>query len=501
MLFAQVIDTPDVDIEILIPMILMGVGGLLILTMTSVKKDIPAWFITGWTVAASLGSVVAVIPLWDRYIDEGPSSTIANAVGFDGFSLFLTVVIALSVAMSSLLAHTYLVREQLEGVELHVLLLLSGTGGVIMAFSNDLLVFFLGLETLSMAVYVLAAMQRRRFESQEAGMKYFVLGAFSSTFFLYGIALVYGATGTTNLSEIQQFLQVQFLIDDGLLLGGIALMIVGLAFKVGAAPFHSWTPDVYQGSPTPVVAFMASGVKAAGFAGLLRILSITFQPIVDDWGPALEVIAALTLIIGSLSAIVQTDVKRMLAYSSISHAGFILLGVIAASERGTAAALFYLATYAFLVAGTFGVLTVLGGEGDDDFSFEAFRGLGRRKPVLSFAFMILLLAQAGVPLTSGFFAKFEVIAAAVDSKSYWVAIVAMLTAVIGAYLYIRVLISMFLTDTTDDAAPVAIPRTVGVVIAASVIVTVVFGVFPGILDDVAQDAQAELNVPQLTIDG
>ncbi|MDW3176179.1 MAG: NADH-quinone oxidoreductase subunit N [Acidimicrobiia bacterium] len=494
MLFAQVIDTPDVDVQILLPMIFMALGGLLILTMSSVKKDIPAWFITGWTVIASLGSIVAVISLWDRYIDEGPSSTIANAVGFDGFSLFLTVVIAASVMMSSLLAHTYLVREDLEGVELHVLLLLAGTGGVIMAFSNDLLVFFLGLETLSMAVYILAAMHRRRFESQEAGMKYFVLGAFSSTFLLYGIALVYGATGTTNLSEIQQFLQTQFLIDDGLLLGGVALMIVGLAFKVGAAPFHSWTPDVYQGAPTPVVAFMASGVKAAGFAGLLRILSVAFQPVVDDWGPPLEVIAALTLIIGSFSAIVQTDVKRMLAYSSISHAGFILLGVIAASDRGTAAALFYLATYAFLVCGTFGVLTVLGGEGDQDFSFESFKGLGRRKPLLSFALMVFLLAQAGVPVTSGFFAKFEVIAAAVDAGSYWVAIVAMLAAVVGAFLYIRVLISMYLQEPDEDAATLVIPRTIGAVIAAAVVVTVLFGVAPGLLDDIAQDAVAELNV-------
>ncbi len=501
MLFAQVIDTPDVDVQILLPMIFMALGGLLILTMSSVKKDIPAWFITGWTVIASLGAIAAVISLWDRYIDEGASSTIANSVGFDGFSLFLTVVIAVSVLMSSLLAHTYLVREDLEGVELHVLLLLAGTGGVIMAFSNDLLVFFLGLETLSMAVYILAAMHRRRFESQEAGMKYFVLGAFSSTFLLYGIALVYGATGTTNLSEIQRFLQTQFLIDDGLLLGGVALMIVGLAFKVGAAPFHSWTPDVYQGAPTPVVAFMASGVKAAGFAGLLRILSVAFQPVVDDWGPPLEVVAALTLIIGSFSAIVQTDVKRMLAYSSISHAGFILLGVIAASDRGTAAALFYLATYAFLVCGTFGVLTVLGGEGDQDFSFDSFKGLGRRKPLLSFALMVFLLAQAGVPVTSGFFAKFEVIAAAVDAESYWVAIVAMLAAVVGAFLYIRVLISMYLQEPDEDAVTLVVPRTIGVVIAAAVVVTVLFGVAPGLLDDVAQDALAQLNPVFSSIDG
>jgi NADH-quinone oxidoreductase subunit N len=492
MLLAQVVETPDVDVEILLPMLFMGVGGLLILTMASLKKDLPGWFITGWTVTACTAAIVAVLPLWDRYIEEGPSSTIADSVGFDGFSLFLTVVIALSVAMSSLLSHSYLVREELEGVELHVLLLLSGTGGVIMAFSNDLLVFFLGLETLSMSVYILAAMHRRRFESQEAGMKYFVLGAFSSTFLLYGIALIYGATGTTNLVEIQEFLGSQFLIDDGLLLGGIALMIVGLAFKVGAAPFHSWTPDVYQGAPTPVVAYMASGVKAAGFAGLLRILSVAFAPIVDDWGPPLEVIAALTLLVGSLSAIVQTDVKRMLAYSSISHAGFILLGVIAASDRGTSAALFYLASYAFLVAGTFGVLTVIGGQGDNDFSFDAFKGLGRRKPLLSFALMVFLLAQAGVPLTSGFFAKFGVIAAAVDSESYWVAIVAMIAAVIGAYLYLRILISMYLEDAEEDAADVSVPPTVAVVIGAAVVVTLLFGVFPGLLDDLAQDALAQL---------
>ncbi|MFT7475945.1 MAG: NADH-quinone oxidoreductase subunit N [Verrucomicrobiales bacterium] len=491
MLLAQ-IDTPSVDFGVLLPMLFMAVGGLLILTMSSVKKNIPAWFITGWTVAASLGAIISAVVLWNRYLDDGPSSTIAGSVGFDGFSLFLTVVIASAVAMSSLLAHTYLVREHLEGVELHVLLLLSGTGGVIMAFSNDLIVFFLGLETLSMAVYVLAAMHRRRFQSQEAGMKYFVLGAFSSTFLLYGIALVYGATGSTNLTEIQEFLTTNIVLQDGLLLGGVALMIVGLAFKVGAAPFHSWTPDVYEGAPTPVVAYMASGVKAAGFAGLLRILSVAFQPLVDDWGPALEVIAALTLLIGSLSAIVQTDVKRMLAYSSISHAGFILLGVIAASERGTAAALFYLATYTFLVAGTFAVLTVLGGEGDNNFSFEAFRGLGKRKPMLSFALMIFLLAQAGVPLTSGFVAKFEVIAAAVDSERYWIAIVAMIAAVIGAYLYIKILISMFLEDPEDDAAPVAIPRTVGVVLIAAVAVTVMIGIFPGLLDGLAQDALAQL---------
>lgn len=491
MLLAQVV-TPDVDWQILSPMLFLGVAGLLILTMTSIRKGMPSWFITGWTVSAALLAAISGLLLWNRLGDEGPGATIASSVGFDGFSVFLGVVISLSVAMAALLVHTYVEREELEGVEIHVLLLLSGAGGVIMAFANDLIVFFLGLETLSLAVYVLAALHRRRYTSQEAGMKYFVLGAFSSTFFLYGMALIYGATGSLNLVAINNFLSSGDLTDDGLLLGGIALLIVGLVFKVGAAPFHSWTPDVYDGSPTPVVAYMASGVKVAGFAGLLRIMSVTFEPIVDDWRFVIEVIAALTLIIGSVSAIVQTNVKRMLAYSSISHAGFILLGVLAATERGTAAALFYVASYTFLVAGTFGALSIVGEKGDNEFGFDVFNGLAKRRPMLGFAMLIFLLAQAGVPLTSGFFAKFEVIAAAVDARSYWTAIVAMMAAVVGAYLYIRVLIAMFLSDPEEDAGPIDVPPTVAVVLGVSVIVTLVFGIFPGLLDGLAQDAMAVL---------
>ena len=491
MLLAQVI-TPDVDWQILSPMLFLGVAGLLILTMTSIRKDLPAWFITSWTVTAAALSAIAGVFLWDRLGDEGPGATIASSVGFDGFSIFLSIVIALSVAMAALLVHTYVEREELDGVEIHVLLLLSGAGGVIMSFSNDLIVFFLGLETLSLAVYVLAALHRRRYTSQEAGMKYFALGAFSSTFFLYGMALIYGATGSLNLVVINDFLLSGELTDDGLLLGGIALLIVGLVFKVGAAPFHSWTPDVYDGSPTPVVAYMASGVKVAGFAGLLRIMSVTFEPIVDDWRFVIEVIAALTLIIGSVSAIVQTNVKRMLAYSSISHAGFILLGVLAATERGTAASLFYVASYTFLVAGTFGALSIIGAKGDNEYGFDVFNGLAKRRPTLAFALLIYLLAQAGVPLTSGFFAKFEVIAAAVDARSYWTAIVAMMAAVIGAYLYLRVLIAMFMSEPAEDAPPVVVPPTVAVVLGVSVIVTLLFGIFPGLLDGLAQDAMAVL---------
>ena len=291
--------------------------------------------------------------------------------------MFVTVVIAVAVILAALLTDDYLRRERLEGVEPYVLLLLSAAGGVIMAQANDLIVLFLGLEVLSMAVYVLAAMHRRRVTSQEAGIKYFVLGAFSSAFFLYGIAMIYGGTGTTNLVEILELFSTSVLTEDGLVLAGLALMLVGLGFKVAAVPFHFWTPDVYQGAPSPMVAWMASGVKVAGFAGLIRVFVLALRRLrgrlaADDRRRR----RARRCWSGAVLAVVQTDVKRMMAYSSINHAGFVLVGVQAATDQGVEAALFYLATYTFLIAGTFGVITLVGRTGDGHHSLDDYRGLG-----------------------------------------------------------------------------------------------------------------------------
>ncbi len=275
----EAIDTPNVDWAILAPLLVMAVGGILMLTFASMFARMSSRV---WSIAAtviSLATAITVIPLWMRVTDteNSATSTLAGSVAFDGFSLFLTVVIALAVALTALLADGYLKREGLEGPELYVLLMMSASGGIIMAFANDLIVLFIGLEILSIAVYILAAMHTRKLQSQEAGMKYFVLGAFSSAFFLYGIALTYGATGSTNLITIKNFLATNALADDALLLAGFALMLVGLAFKVAAVPFHFWTPDVYQGAPSPVVGFMASAVKAAGFAGIIRVFVLTFE--------------------------------------------------------------------------------------------------------------------------------------------------------------------------------------------------------------------------------
>ena len=399
------------------------------------------------------------------------------------------------VTMVALVAQSYLKREDLDGPEFYVLVMLSAAGGIVMASANDLIVMFLGLEVLSLAVYVLAAMHSRRVQSQEAGMKYFVLGALSSAIFLYGIALTYGATGSTDLVSIQRYLLDVVIIEDALLLAGFALLLVGFGFKVAAAPFHSWTPDVYQGAPTPVVAFMASAVKAAAFAGLLRVFYVAFLPYRTDWQPIVYGLAIATLLVGSLLAIVQTDVKRMLAYSSVSHAGYLLVGVQAASGAGTASVLFYLAAYSFMVVGTFTVVTLVSGQGDNATSLDDIKGLAKARPAMALALTVFLLGQAGVPFTSGFMAKFYVIESAVDARSFALAIVAMLAAVIAAFLYLRIMISVWLDGDDLDAeglaaakASLPIPAGAAIVLAITAGFTVAFGVWPQPIIEMANDA-------------
>jgi NADH-quinone oxidoreductase subunit N len=491
------IERPGVDWGAMAPMLVL-VGGALVLMVASsfVHSRRSTVGYTIFTCLVALGAIGAAMPLWLEVndSDRGPFSTLDGAVGVDGFSTFVTVLIAAAVILAALFVDDYLRREQLEGVEAYVLLLLSATGGVIMAHANDLIVLFLGLEVLSMAVYVIAAMHRRRVTSQEAGMKYFVLGAFSSAFFLYGIAMIYGGTGTTNLVTILETFSTSVLTDDGLILAGMALLLVGLGFKVAAVPFHFWTPDVYQGAPSPLVAWMASGVKVAGFAGLMRVFDVAFTTYAVDWQPLIYALAVATMLVGAVLAVVQTDVKRMMAYSSISHAGFVLVGVQAATDQGVEAALFYLATYVFLIAGTFGIITLVGRRGDGHHSLDDYRGLARSRPVLALVLSLFLFAQAGVPFTSGFFAKFYVINAAVDAGSTWLAAVAMLSAVIAAFLYLRIAVSMYMADPAEAGLPrIAIPAGATIALTVCVIVTIGAGLWPESIADLARDA-----VPVLT---
>ncbi len=361
--------------------------------------------------------------------------------------------------LSALISDSYLRREGLDGPEFYVLALLSGSGAMIMAAANDLIVVFLGLEILSIALYVMAAYHRRRAESGEASMKYFILGAFSSAIFLYGVALCYGATGSTRLSEIAVFLAHTH-VPKSIVLAGVVLLIVGLGFKVAAVPFHAWTPDVYQGSPTPATGFMAAVAKAGGFAALIRIMMGAFPTLSVDWRPVIWALAALTLLVGSILAIVQTDIKRMLAYSSISHAGYVLVGLQAANGAGTAGALFYLFSYSFMVLGSFAIVSVVSGKGEARNDVGGFRGLALRRPGLALAFTVLLLAQAGVPFTTGFFAKFYVVSAAVGQQQYVLAVLAMLAAAVATFFYLRVAIFMYSPLPTETAPVVAAPAGV-----------------------------------------
>ena len=367
-------------------------------------------------------------------------------------------MICVSVFLVAVLLDDYLRRERLDGPEWYVLVLMSASGGLLLASAEDLILTFLGLEILSIAVYVLAALHLRRSDSQEAAFKYFVLGALSSALFLYGIALVYGATGSTSLPVIagarsDNFAGLNPLEDSSMMLVGMALVLVGFAFKVSAVPFHMWTPDVYQGSPTPVVAFMASAVKVAGFAGLVRVFWEGFGYYFEDWRPIIIVLSVASLLVGSFLALAQTNVKRMLAYSSIAHAGFMLAAVqalavddIADSVLAGEALLFYMLAYTVMVAGTFGVMTLVGGGATPPTASMTMSVFRDRCPVLAGLMAVLLFAQAGIPFTSGFLAKFRVIVAAAGSGSYVLAGIAMLSAVVAAVLYLRIVVSMFLVQ-------------------------------------------------------
>lgn len=492
---------PAVDVAWsgLTPLLILTVGAIVLMVAGALTRKpwLPGGFALYTTVVAG-ASIATSIPLWQRIQDEeqGPFSTLAGAFGVDGFSLFCTIVIAASVILGALLLDGYLRREGLQGPEPYILMMLSGAGGIVMASANDLIVMFLGLEVLSIAVYVLVAMHLRRATSQEAGVKYFVLGAFASAFFLYGIALIYGGTGTTNLAEVATLFSEAVLAETGLVLAGLALLLVGFAFKVAAVPFHFWTPDAYQGAPSASVAYMASGVKVAAFAGLLRVLYLGFDAYRVDWQPVIWALAAVTMVVGSILAVVQTDVKRMMAYSSVNHAGFILVGVQAASDRGLEAALFYLAAYTFMIAGTFGVITVVGRVGDVGHHLDDYRGLSRTRPLLALVFALLLFAQAGVPLTSGFVAKFYVITAAVDAGSTWLAVIAMVTAVIAAFLYLRITVAMYMGDTAADGEEVEVrsrsslpvPFGAGLALFLAIGVTLVAGFWPSAIADPAADA-------------
>jgi NADH-quinone oxidoreductase subunit N len=485
MVFAATLDGPSIPWGELIPVLSLLAGTCFLLLVGSL---VPTWPRRGYAWVTGISTAVALVAnavKWnDLYYIKG-QTFFADAIAIDRVSVLASIAICISVIFASLMLSAYLVRMNADGPELYALLLTSAIGALVMVAANELIVLFLGLEILSLSLYLLAASNRDREQSQESGLKYFILGGFSSAFFLYGVALIFGSTGSTKISGIGETLSgnISIVNTDAMLLIGIGLLLVGLGFKVSAAPFHVWTPDVYEGAPTPVTAFMASAGKVAAFAALLRILMVGLEQRADDWRPVVWALAMLTVFTGSILAVVQTNVKRMLAYSSISHAGFILVGVEAAGQMsgdGIATSMNYLAIYTVLVMGSFAIVLAMSGSTDGETNLSDFKGLAKRRPALALAFTVLLFAQAGVPLTAGFVAKFAVIKSSVEANSYVLAIAAMVAAVIGAYLYLRIAVSMWLEEPASDSE-ISIDPAVIVVIAISVAATLVVGFFPELL--------------------
>ena len=432
------------------------------------------------------GAIVSSVLLWDRH-----------QVGFgvivlDNFAVFFNVAICAIGVLTVLVSTGSADRDQLPLGEYYALILFSVAGMMLMGSTNDLLVIFIALEIMSLGVYVLTGIKRTSEIGAEAAFKYFVLGAFSSAFFLYGIAMVYAATGTTKLNELGMRVAGQALNPELLVIVAVVLLLVGLGFKVSAVPFHMWTPDAYQGAPTLVTGFMSTGVKAAAFAAFVRIFLSALEPLRMDWVPILSAIAGLTMVLGTVVGVAQTSVKRMLAYSSIAHAGYLLVGLVAASAAGKAAILFYVVAYGVTNLGAFGVLAALSTPDRPHDDIRDFAGMWHEKPGLSALLTVFLLSLAGFPPTVGFVAKWYIFASALQQNFVALAVLGVLTSVVSVFFYLRIVVMMYMTEERSPGhRPLVAPMALaGMLIALAVVFYL--GVLPGRLLSIAADSVASI---------
>jgi NADH-quinone oxidoreductase subunit N len=427
------------------------------------------------------GAGVAAVRLWDW---TGDPTVLGGAVAADRFSVVATVVLVVAAVFGCIhYTHEAGLRRLPWRGEFYPLVLFATAGMVLIVSANDLIVVFLALEILSLALYVLTGLGGRR--SSEAAMKYFLLGAFSSAFFLYGVAMAYGATASTKIPAIVGALAGRT-GSQALALLAMGFLLIGFGFKISAAPFHMWTPDVYQGAPTPVVAYMSAATKVAAFFALMRVFDVALQPLVLSWTPVVYALSIVSVVVGSLAAAAQRDVKRMLAYSSVAHAGFILAGLTSANVVGIRAAMFYLIAYTVMTVGAFGVTMVVAVRTDEPSSYESYDGLAARSPGLAALLTIFLLSLAGIPPTVGFIAKLTVFGSAIRAGNWPLALVCVLASVIAAYAYLRVIVRMYFRpagDIEDDRS--FVPQAAGLVLATAV---VVLGVFPRLLTTIIERA-------------
>src|SRR4051812_31892500 len=434
--------------------------------------------------AAMGGAIVA-------YQQAGPA--FGNMLIVDGFATFFRVLVITVGILTVLPSYGFLTRQDAETGEFHALLLFSIVGQCLMAAANDLIIIFIGLEISSISSYILAGYLRDDKRANEAALKYFLLGSFATAFFLYGVAVIYGSTATINLTNVRAALTGADAPDPLFVSLAAALIFVGLAFKVSASPFQIWAPDVYQGAPTPVTAFLSAGPKAAAFAVFLRIFMTSFEPIGRSWEPLAWMSALLSMTIGNFAALQQSNIKRMLAYSSIAHAGYVMVALTARSEIGTAAAMFYLVAYAFMNIGAFAVVSHLSGRGERYQAIDDFAGLGAKQPLTAAMLAIFLLSLIGVPLTGGFFGKFYIFRAALESHLVWLTILGLLNSAVAAYYYLRILVMMYMhepSEATNKVEPLSLGLRLALILPA--IGTLALGIFPSWILDFAGRSTATL---------
>ena len=473
------ISPPDINWLAVVP------SGLLVLTAILVlfwdlwiqEEDRPhlVWLtISGFVVTGAVS-----FGLWGQADASGP-------LALDSYALFFNGIFCLAGVLTVLMSGSYLDLTKIRQGEYYALLLFAAVGMVLMAAATDLITIFLGLETMSIAVYVLAGIWHQRLASNEAALKYFLLGAFASGFLLYGMALIYGVTGSLQLAVIAE--QVAAQGSSPLLLVGMGLLLVGFGFKVAAAPFHVWTPDVYEGSPTTITAFMAVGVKAAAFAAFARVFLYALAAVHAEWQGVVWVIAVLTMTVGNLTALVQTNIKRMLAYSSVAHAGYVLVAMVAGKELGGAAMMYYLVAYGFMNLGAFGVVLSLNRQDQPNEELRDYAGLGFRYPALGMAMAIFMLSLTGVPPLVGFTGKFYVFSAAVEAGYIGLAVIGVLNSAVSAYYYIRVIVTMYMEEGDDGFEIAALRPALSAAIIIAAAGTVLLGLFPSASISIARES-------------
>lgn len=477
----------DLNWTILIPTLIVSGFVLVVLCMDILwPKGQGAWPAYVALIGTGL-ALVASIKLWGTW-EYG----IGGMMVLDNFALFSNVIFLIGTGLAIVVSIGYLDREEEQRSEYYLLILTATLGMMLMAAGMDLIVIFLGIELMSISLYILVGFFRGRRVSNEASLKYLLLGAFATGFLLYGIALIYGSVGTTNLREIGLALSQGRIYSDTMLLAGLGLLMVGFAFKVSAVPFHMWAPDVYEGAPTAITAFISAGPKAAGFVAFLRVLMLSMKELDAHWIGALWVLSALTMTVGNLGALNQRSIKRMLAYSSVAHAGYVLVALTAANEKGISAALFYLLAYTFMNIGAFGIIILVARKGEENLDIAGYAGLGFRHPVLGLVMTVFMLSLAGLPPTAGFFGKFYIFSAAIEANLIWLTIIGVLNSLVSVYFYLGVVVSIYMKQPVDEVSVGPMPLFARAALLVTSLATLYMGLMPSDFLHLARETVSSL---------